>query len=58
MAEEKEKITLFRLQHIIPRSLTQSAFHKNGLTTIISSTPDCPQEVEFQMTWGKIAGKE
>lgn len=57
MTEEIEQIALFRLQHIIPRSLKQSAFHKNKLMTVISNPPDLkPQEVEFQMTWGKIYG--
>ena len=58
MADDRERLA-FRLQHIIPRSLTPATFNKNGSIQITAnpSLPDGPQEVFFQMTWGKIAGK-
>ncbi len=55
MATDTERIA-FRLKHIIPR-LT-----KVKPDSLTSSTPaplkvDEPQELEFHMTWGKVAGK-
>jgi len=54
MATDTERIA-FRLKHIIPR-LT-----KVKPDSLTSSTPaplkvDEPQELEFHMTWGKVAG--
>lgn len=51
MADESEKL-LFRMQHIIPRNL--SAMKKLKETPATST--NVPQEIEVQMTWGKIAG--
>ena len=57
MAEDRERIE-FRLKHIIPRTLTPANYYKNGLMTVIDTSPDgLFQEVRLQMTWGKIAGK-
>jgi hypothetical protein len=52
---EQQKL-LYRLQHIIPRSLSTSIFHNNKLQ-ILSSKTSNPEDVEFQMTWGKVAGR-
>ncbi len=52
---ERQKL-LYRLQHIIPRSLSTSSFYNNKLQIPSSTTSDGPQDVEFQMTWGKVAG--
>ena len=49
---------LFRMNHIIPRNLSSAS----SIHTFIPATknetnvPDGPEEVEFQMTWGKVAG--
>lgn len=52
MASESEKL-IFRLQHIIPRNL--SDIHKFKETSAAST--NVPQEIEVQMTWGKVAGR-
>ena len=52
---ERQKL-LYRLQHIIPRSLSTSSFYNDKLQIPWSKTADGPQDVEFQMTWGKVAG--
>ncbi|EFX76294.1 hypothetical protein DAPPUDRAFT_306263 [Daphnia pulex] len=54
---ERQKL-LYRLQHIIPRSLSTSSFYNNKLQIPSSKTSaDGPQDVEFQMTWGKVAAR-
>ena len=58
--EEAEKKLLYRLERIIPRNLV---FLAHSLTVQhhpikdLQINNDGPQEVFFQMTWGKIAGK-
>lgn len=57
MASDEERLA-FRLRHIIPRSLTPASYSKNGLMTVLQkpASPNEPEEVEIQMTWGKIYG--
>ncbi len=57
MASEDERLA-FRLRHIIPRSLTPATYSKSGSMTVLRkpSSPNEPEEVEIQMTWGKIYG--
>jgi len=57
---DSEKRLLFRLQHIIPRLSAVSALP--GSTDTSSLTPNSdgiygPEEIEFHLTWGKIAAK-
>lgn len=54
---ERQKL-LYRLQHIIPCSLSTSSFYNNKLQIPSSNKTSAggPQDVEFQMTWGKVAG--
>ena len=53
MANDSEKI-LFRLNHIIPKSLSLKIKENENIGKIDAT--DGPQEIFFQMTWGKIAG--
>jgi len=56
---DSEKRLLFRLQHIIPRLSAVSALPKPMDDSIQTPNSDGlygPEEIEFQMTWGKIAG--
>lgn len=58
MTDDSAKL-LFRMSHIIPRSLSQLAsFSQVRKTEIVDEiiSPYLPEEVEFQMTWGKVAG--
>lgn len=59
MSSDEQKL-LFRLQHIIPRTLATaapaSAESRELMAAVKTSTDGQPQEVEFQMTWGKVAG--
>jgi hypothetical protein len=43
------------MQHIIPRGLSSPTISNNPNTNISSSSS--PEEIEIQMTWGKIAGE-
>ncbi|KAK4020188.1 hypothetical protein OUZ56_002181 [Daphnia magna] len=53
MANESENKLLFRMHHIIPRGLTSSFdIPDSGITL-----PPSPQDIEIQMTWGKVAAK-
>lgn len=53
MANESENKLLFRMHHIIPRGLASSFdIPDSGITL-----PPSPQDIEIQMTWGKVAGK-
>jgi hypothetical protein len=55
MASDAEKL-LFRMQHIIPQQLASVAVNDKDT----SSSPlngNNPMEIEFQMTWGKVAGR-
>ena len=53
-ASDQDKL-LFRLHHIIPRTLQHANVPSSG--ALESPTPtNYPREIEFQMTWGKIAG--
>ncbi|XP_032778063.1 serine hydrolase-like protein isoform X1 [Daphnia magna] len=55
MAEDPKKL-LFRLQHIIPQKLSPAVnVYPTEATT--SSLHDFPMDIEFQMTWGKVAAK-
>jgi len=54
MANEEEQKLLFRMQHIIPRGLESPTISSNPDTRISSSSS--PEEIEIQMTWGKVAG--
>lgn len=59
MAEDSARL-LFRLQHIIPQSVPNSQMKKDVSMFVTkhtpASSPDEPGEIEFQMSWGKIAG--
>lgn len=55
MANEDEQKLLFRMQHIIPRGLSSPTISNNPNTNISSSSS--PEEIEIQMTWGKVAGE-
>lgn len=61
MADDASRL-LFRLQHILPRTFSICAAQSRQITqcsqspTIEVLQHDESQEVEFQMTWGKIAG--
>ena len=56
MVEESERL-LFRLQHIIPKSLSAAPGTINHPSSITKTTsPDLPEEMTFQMTFGKVAG--
>ena len=62
-AEDAEKKLLYRLERIIPRNLVFVAHsltvHRNSVKEDLQINNDGgPQEVFFQMTWGKIAGKK
>lgn len=51
---------LFRMNHIIPRSLSSTPLSLNVKTKSNNGEIDSsriPEEAEFQMTWGKIGGK-
>ena len=50
MAQETSEKLLFRMQHIIPQNLNASSEFITVDTVIV------PEEVEFPMTWGKVAG--
>ncbi len=58
--ENSEKIA-FRLRHIVPRNFV-SSFHQSHsgssekAPVVRYLNPDGSEEIEFQMTWGKIAG--
>jgi flagellin-specific chaperone FliS len=52
MANDAEKM-LFRMQHIIPQQLS-SVLNVHDKETVSSNVN--PMEIEFQMTWGKVAG--
>lgn len=56
VAKEQQKL-LYRLQHIIPRSLGTSSFYNNKHEIVVPQTSDAPEDVEFQMTWGKVAAR-
>ena len=62
MTDYDSERLLFRVKHIIPRSISSTgslpfAYKKDGIVGKSSGTePGCPQDVEFQMTWGKVAG--
>lgn len=59
--DQSEKVS-FRLRHLVPRNFI-SSFHSShsGLSdkgqVVRYLNPDGSEEIEFQMTWGKIAGK-
>ncbi len=53
MANDAEKL-LFRMQHIIPQQLSSVLNVHEKETT---SSHVNPMEIEFQMTWGKVAGR-
>ncbi len=55
MANEDEQKLLFRMKHIIPRGLASPTISNNP-NTIISSSSSF-EEIEIQMTWGKVAGE-
>ena len=55
MANDSERL-LFRLNHIIPKSLSLINEDTNKKANSIP-VDNGPQEVFFQMTWGKIAGR-
>lgn len=56
MAEESEKL-LFRLQHIIPRSLSAASSSNISSSANKTNSVDTPEELTFQMSFGKLAGK-
>ena len=61
MAEDSARL-LFRLKHILPRSVPYSQMKKDvsmfptNMDIHNTSFLNDPGEIEFQMTWGKIAG--
>lgn len=56
MEGDQSERLLFRMQHIIPRTLAATP----GQTTIASmaksATANGPEEFTYQMTYGKVAG--
>lgn len=57
--QEQSKKFLFRLQHIVPRELSIAAPNRvNYIPTSAnqSGSTSVAQEIEFQMTFGKVAG--
>lgn len=59
--EDLENKQLFRLQHIVPQDFSSSraSSHSalNSKSTPEIDEPHGPEEIEFQMPWGKVAGK-
>lgn len=52
MINDAEDKLLFRMSHIVPRGLASSkTFNTN------EEAAPVPEEIEIQMTWGKIAGR-
>ena len=63
MANENSEKIAFRLRHIVPRNFVSSfhqSHHHSGSSekapVVRYLNPDGSEEIEFQMTWGKIAG--
>jgi hypothetical protein len=54
MANNDSEKLLFRLNHIIPKGLSLKIKENENIAKIDAT--DGPQEIFFQMTWGKIAG--
>lgn len=56
MSDDYDKL-LFRLQHLIPQGLSSAApkLNKTDNNNNVSSK-NCFEEVEFQMTYGRVAG--
>ena len=54
MEGDQSERLLFRMQHIIPRTLAATP----GQTTMLakSATANGPEEFTYQMTYGKVAG--
>ena len=57
MSDDAEKRLMYRLQRIIPRNLNYLASTLSPQTTSDKVALDDPHEIEFHMTWGKIAGE-
>lgn len=60
MSSDSDRL-LFRLQHIIPRSISYAQVRNNiginGIAPSKYSSSSCESEdVEFMMTFGKVAG--
>lgn len=52
-SDAQEKL-LFRMNHLIPRGF--SATHPKANSTQNSAETLGPEEIQMQMTWGKVAG--
>lgn len=57
MADDAEKRLMYRMQRIIPRNLNYLASTLSPPTTSDKVALEDPHEIQFQMTWGKIAGE-
>lgn len=61
MSDGQQQKLLFRMQHIIPRNLSSDSRPASVLATASKTEPiDVigPDEVEFPMTFGKVAGNQ
>lgn len=47
----------FRLKHLIPKLLTSVTFNNSKSIQNLDESSDNPQEIQLDMTYGKIAGK-
>jgi hypothetical protein len=62
MANENSEKISFRLRHLVPRNFVSSFYSSHSASSEKTQVdhylnPDGSEEFEFQMTWGKIAGK-
>lgn len=53
MTNEAEDKALFRMNNIVPKGLASATTFRNDQESVSSYSAE---EVEIQMTWGKIAG--
>ena len=62
MGDENSEKIAFRLRHLVPRNLVSSFYRSHSASSEKSKVvhypnPDGSEEFEFQLTWGKFAGK-
>ena len=56
LTQDAEKRLMYRMQRIIPRNLNYLASTLSPQTQSDKVLLENPHEIEFQMTWGKVAG--
>ena len=56
LTQDAEKRLMYRMQRIIPRNLNYLASTLSPQTPSDKVLLENPHEIEFQMTWGKVAG--